>query len=121
MNNRETGKIQEERACGYLTAKGYEILERNFYSRFGEVDIIAKQGGTFVFVEVKYRSSTRIAAPEEAVGFKKRRRIIKTADYYRLKHRIPDDIPCRFDVLSITEVGVTHHENAFGYDGKNLS
>ena len=119
MNNRETGNREEERACTYLMAKGYEILERNFYSRFGEVDIIAKQGDTLVFVEVKYRSNTRIAAPEDAVGFKKRRRIIRTVDYYRLKHRIPEDVPCRFDVLSITGEGVKHHENAFDYDGRN--
>lgn len=115
MNTRETGRRQEEIACDYLKAKGYRILERNFYSRFGEVDIIAKQGDTFVFTEVKYRSSTKIATPEDAVGWKKRRKIIKTADYYRLINHISEDVPCRFDVLSITEEGITHHENAFDY------
>lgn len=119
MNKREVGSRQEERACEYLKLKGYEILEQNFFSRFGEIDIIAKQKDTIVFAEVKYRSDTRISFPEEAVGYKKRRRIIKTADYYRVKKSIPEDNPCRFDVLAITEEVIVHYTNAFGYDGKS--
>lgn len=119
MNKREMGSRQEEHACEYLKEKGYEILEQNFFSRFGEIDIIARQKDTIVFAEVKYRSDTRISSPEEAVGYKKRKRIIKTADYYRVKKGIMESTSCRFDVLAITEEGIVHHTNAFGYDGKS--
>jgi putative endonuclease len=121
MNNTEKGRSQEKRACSYLKDKGYEILNRNFYSRYGEIDIIAKQQQTIVFIEVKYRESTRLTTPEEAVDYKKRRRIIKTADYYRLKNQIRDDVSCRFDVISMTQKNIVHHTNAFGYDGRNLA
>ncbi len=120
MNNTQKGRAQEERACNYLRGKGYEILNRNFYSRFGEIDIIARQQETIVFIEVKYRENTSAIIPEEAVDYKKRKRIIKTADYYRLKNRIWDDTPCRFDVISMAQEKIIHHANAFGYDGKNL-
>lgn len=118
MNAREIGTHKEDEVCEYLKKKGYEIEERNFRSRSGEIDIIARYRGGLVFVEVKYRSSQRSGAPEQAVDWKKRRRIIKTADYYRVKHHIYEDEPCRFDVIAVTEEGIRHYENAFDYYGQ---
>lgn len=117
MNSRETGRQQEARVCEFLERCGYEILEQNFYSRFGEIDIIARRDGTLVFVEVKYRRSTQNGLPEEAVDRKKRLKIIRTADYYRVRKRVPEDVPCRFDVICVCTGTITHHENAFDYGG----
>ena len=117
MSTREIGKQQEDRLCSYLEKKGYRIEDRNFCCRFGEIDIIARQGNYLVFAEVKYRRSTRLGTPDGAVNRQKRGRIIRTADYYRMKKRIMEDVPCRFDVLAVTDEAITHYENAFDYYG----
>lgn len=116
-NTREIGQEQESRVCTYLERKGYIIEERNFRCRFGEIDIIARQGRYLVFAEVKYRSATDYGTPESAVNWQKRKKIIKTADYYRMKNRILEDVPCRFDVLAVTDEKIVHYENAFDYYG----
>ena len=117
MNKREEGNRQEERVCAFLKEQGYQVLEQNFYSRFGEIDIIAEKDSTLVFVEVKYRQSPKNGLPEEAVDKRKRLRIIRTADYYRMRKRVPEDRPCRFDVICLTPKRITHHVNAFDYGG----
>ena len=66
-NKRQTGSFYEDRAAEYLESIGYDILCRNFYGKGGEIDIVAKDNETLVFVEVKYRSSVRYGFPEEAV------------------------------------------------------
>ena len=113
MSTREIGKQQEDRVCSYLEKKGYRIEDRNFCCRFGEIDIIARQGNYLVFAEVKYRRSTRLGTPDGAVNRQKRGRIIRTADYYRMKKRIMEDVPCRFDLLAVTDEAIKHNENAF--------
>ena len=70
MNQRQLGSLYEERATEYLKTKGYRILERNFRNRMGEIDIIAKDGAYFCFIEVKYRTSNRYGSPLEAVGYR---------------------------------------------------
>ena len=87
--NRKTsdlGRLAEEFASVLLQSKGYKILEHNFHSRFGEIDIIAMDGDILVFVEVKARWSQKFGGPEEAVTPWKISKIIKTADYYSLLH-----------------------------------
>ena len=115
MNRRETGAAYEQAAAKYLEQQGYRILEKNFLSRYGEIDLIAIEDGILVFVEVKYRTATDIMRPEEAVDWKKQRKICRTADYYRLRKQIPEDVPCRFDVISVTLKGITLYRNAFFY------
>ena len=100
-NKRKTGSAKEEVAVQYLLAQGYTVLERNYYSAAGEVDIVAREGLYLVFIEVKYRNTLRMGAPEEAVGIRKMHSIIDTARYYMLKHGIPQEAPCRFDVVAI--------------------
>lgn len=113
MNRRQTGAVWEQAAAEYLEKQGYRILEKNFCCRYGEIDLIAEDNGALVFVEVKYRADIRIQYPEEAVDFRKRKRICKTADYYRLIHQIPEDHPCRFDVAAWTPEGLRLYRNAF--------
>lgn len=100
-NKRRTGNAKEEAAVRYLLSHGYTVLERNYYSAAGEIDIIAREGLYLVFIEVKYRSTLRMGAPEEAVGIGKMHAIIHTARYYMLKHGISQEAPCRFDVVAI--------------------
>ena len=112
-NRRYIGNQQETRVQEYLRKNGYEILARNFYSRHGEIDIIARKDGYLVFVEVKYRGDERFGAPEEAVNYRKQQRILAAAKYYMYQNRIPFDTPCRFDVAGVRRDEIRITENAF--------
>lgn len=80
------GKLAEDYATSFLSQKGYKIINRNFRSRFGEIDIIALKDGYLVFIEVKARRSLLFGAPEESVGWSKIYKIRKTADYFSMLH-----------------------------------
>lgn len=114
-NHREKGAEYEKRTAEFLRQKGFQILHRNFYSRYGEIDLIARDGRYLVFVEVKYRENNRGGHPLEAVDAGKRRRICRTADYYCLRHGYGEDTPCRFDVAGIMGEELIHIRNAFEY------
>lgn len=112
-NRRQVGSRQETRVQDYLQKQGYEILARNFYTRQGEIDIIAKKDGYLVFVEVKYRTDERFGAPEEAVDYRKQKKIMGAARYYMYANRLPLDTPCRFDVAGVLGDEIRITENAF--------
>ncbi len=112
-NRRRVGTEQETKVQEYLQTLGYEVVARNFYTKHGEIDLIAKKDGYLVFVEVKYRADGRFGAPEEAVDYRKQKKIIAAAQYYLYKNRIPFDTPCRFDVAGVTGVEIRITENAF--------
>ena len=99
-STRSRGNRFEEIACNYLTAKGYKILDRNVYLMRKELDIVAMEGDTIVFVEVKGRRSSAYGSPVEAVGALKRRRLVMAATAYLRKKRFHES-PCRFDVVGI--------------------
>lgn len=113
MNKRSIGKEWEDRIVKYLEERGYVILDRNYYTRFGEIDIIAKDGNTLAFVEVKYRNSTAKGIPEEAVDIRKQRRIYRSAEYYLYKNHM-GNVSCRFDVAAILREDIRLYKNAFG-------
>lgn len=100
-NKRSIGFAKETIAKKYLEQNGYEIIERNFCHRGGEIDLIAKNEGYLVFIEVKYRTSSKQGMPEEAVTWKKQQAIYHTAQYYMLRHGFSEETPCRFDVVVI--------------------
>ena len=110
--NKQKGFEYEEKAAVYLKEKGYKILEQNFYTFFGEIDLIARDKETIVFVEVKYRKTIKNGYPQEAVTYKKRQRIIKSAQYY-LYQQNAFEKPCRFDVIAVAGEEFLHIENAF--------
>lgn len=112
-NKRRVGAKIETYAARKLSSLGYEIVDRNFYCRHGEIDLIAKKDGYLVFIEVKYRGSTEFGLPEEAVNFRKQRKILAAARYYLFKNKIPFDTPCRFDVVGVIRNQITVTENAF--------
>lgn len=101
MNRREKGMAAENIAVQFLKMQGYEILTRNFYAKTGEIDIIAKEAGYLVFVEVKYRKDFRYGYPAQAVNQKKQQKIRKTAMVYMKKHHISFETAIRFDVVEI--------------------
>lgn len=106
----------EDLACAELQRRGYAIVERRYRTRFGEIDIIAKDGGTLVFVEVKARMTQEFGGAAAAMtGWKQRRIARMAADYLARRHLI--DCPCRFDVVAIdfddTEPRVIVYPNAF--------
>lgn len=114
INRRRIGGEKELAAAEYLAGRGYQILEHNFYSRFGEIDLVAREGGYLVFIEVKYRRNHAFGYPEEAVTPAKQRAILRTARYYMLRGRYPETTPCRFDVVAITGQEIRLIKNAFG-------
>lgn len=89
------------------------ILERNFSSHYGEIDIIAKDDKFLVFAEVKYRKNIKHGYPQESVGYHKQQKIIKTAKYYMYKRNIPDECSCRFDVILICGNDISCIRDAF--------
>jgi putative endonuclease len=98
------GKLGEDIACAELTTRGYAILATRHRTRFGEIDIVARQGGVLVFVEVKARRSARHGGAIEAISPFKRRRVAAMAlDYLAWTGNL--DAPCRFDVVAIDRVG----------------
>ena len=94
------GTIGEELAYHFLSRSGYKVLLRNYECELGEIDLIAKEKGALVFIEVKTRSSDAMGPPAESVTFQKRHQIVKAARYYLKRYGIKD-VPCRFDVVSI--------------------
>ena len=107
------GRTGEEAAAFLLEEKGMQILSRNFHSRKGEVDIIALEGETIIFVEVKTWSSYGIDALEQALDAKKQRKIIETSKYFLSLHREYRYMAVRFDVIFISPTGITHLASAF--------
>ncbi len=104
MTKIQTGQSGEKLAVEFLKKQGFKIIATNFKCRFGEIDIIAIESGTLVFIEVKTRSSNQFGLPEEAVGYRKIQHIIKSAQIYRSTHKnLP--IGDRVDVIAIEKVG----------------
>lgn len=112
-NRRKIGSQKEQQAKKYLKSKGYTIMEENFYAKGGEIDLIARENGYLVFVEVKYRSSSTSGHPLEAVDCQKQNKIRFTARYYMYKNHIQEDTPCRFDVVAILGDEITLIKDAF--------
>ncbi len=99
-DNMRLGRAGEVSAERFLRKKGYRIIERNYRTRFGELDIIARDGRTLVFVEVKARTGQAFGSPGEAVGRRKQSRLTLAAGLYMEERRLRD-LPVRFDVVGV--------------------
>ena len=113
----ELGRSGEEVALEYLCKNRYKIIERGFRFLRGEIDLIARDGPTLVFIEVKTRHVSSFGYPEESVNFAKRSQIRRIARGYLLKNTL-EDVECRFDVLTLTieysgHWSINHIKNAF--------
>lgn len=116
------GKEGEDRAARFLMKQGYRIIERNYGTRSGEIDLIALHDGVVVFIEVKTRTSDAFGAPELAVNHRKQQRMVKAALGY-IKYKKLHQVPCRFDVVAITAAAdkeVELIQNAFEMDRTHL-
>jgi len=109
------GNKGEDLAAKFLRKQGYRIIRRNYSAPSGEIDIIAEDRGTVVFVEVKTRTDDLFGLPVEAVGYRKRLRMIETALHYL--SRLKKQPPARFDIVCVNirgkEKEVEHIRDAF--------
>lgn len=112
-NKRGIGRRYEEQAASYLRRQGLNILVQNYRDRYGEIDLIGKDGTCLVFIEVKYRRNEDKGNPLEAISVFKQQRIRNTARYYLYTHQYGDDTPCRFDVIGILDQKIQWIKNAF--------
>lgn len=110
--NKEKGQSGETLAVKYLKKIKYKVLLTNYSNNVGEIDIIAKDKKTIVFIEVKYRQSDRFGLPREAVGKQKQNKIRNVSLGYMVQNKLIDS-DVRFDVIDILEGEITHIKNAF--------
>ena len=113
----QLGRMGERIAQKYLLKNKFEIVKKGFRLYRGEIDLIARDGKTLVFVEVKARSAGALGLPEESVDWRKQKQIRKIAEGYLALNDI-DDVECRFDVVSIVfdekgSFSVAHYKDAF--------
>ena len=117
MNRKELAKFGEDLATRFLKHNDYKIIERNYHSIYGEIDIICKKDNQLIFVEVKARKSLKFGEALEAITEKKRGKIIKTAYHFITKHQL--DLSIRFDIITIQYISkekgykFEHIKNAF--------
>lgn len=99
FKTKNVGNFGESEAVKFLRKKGYKILERNYTTKFGEIDIIAQKDNYICFVEVKTRSNENYGTPRDAVNYHKQKKIILVANYYMLSKN--QDMFLRFDVIEV--------------------
>ncbi|CCQ92332.1 conserved hypothetical protein [[Clostridium] ultunense Esp] len=120
LHKKELGNKAEEDASRYLSKRGYQILHRNYRTRFGEIDLICEREGTLIFVEVRSKRSLAFGTGAESVIRKKREKIRRVAEQYLLSHKLTER-RIRFDVIEIhygrekdeIEAHLRHLEGAF--------
>lgn len=114
-----TGAEAEALAAAWLTRQGYEISARNVRTPVGEIDLVAREGRTVCFIEVRARRSDRFGAPEESITRLKQHHMLRAAQWYLQKHRWREDVPVRLDLVTVRwdargEPILNHLKNIFG-------
>ncbi len=94
------GDRGEMAACEFLRSEGYQVLEKNYKCKLGEIDLIARRDGRLAFIEIKTRTSDRFGMPQEAVDLKKQKKILNLAQWY-LKEKKIEKTPIAFDVVAV--------------------
>lgn len=112
LNKRALGEQQESTAVKYLSERGLQLLEANYHSRLGEIDLIMRDDATLVFVEVRYRKNNRFGGAAVSITPKKQRRIALTALHY-LQAKKLSNAACRFDAVTISATGLEWIKDAF--------
>ena len=97
----QEGRRAEDLACSFLRARGLKLIERNYRCRCGEIDLIMDDGDCLVFVEVRYRRSGRYGSGAETIDWRKRRRLVATAQHFLHTRAGGDKRASRFDVISV--------------------
>jgi TIGR00252 family protein len=118
VNKKNIGNYGEDYACEYIRSIGYKIIKRNYFSRNGEIDIIALKDNILVFIEVKTRCFSNYGLGEESISYTKKVKCIKTAKYFIHKNNLYH-LNVRFDVITITldidknKKSIQYYEDAF--------
>lgn len=102
MLSRRKGDKVERYVEKYLTQRKLRLVERNFSSRYGEIDLIMEDGKALVFIEVRFRANTAHGSGAETVDYRKQQKIIKTAQFFLQQQKKYQQLNCRFDVVSVT-------------------
>jgi putative endonuclease len=110
---RSLGALHESKALAHLQAAGLSLIQRNFNSKVGEIDLIMSHGESVVFVEVRFRSAGSFVDGISSVGDSKRKRFLKAVKYFLLTHPDYAERILRFDVISISNHDLDWHQNAF--------
>lgn len=116
LKNKKIGAQAEIQACEFLKSKGLLLIEKNFLSTVGEIDLIMKDGNEIVFVEVRSRNHSNLSHVIESVDFNKQQRIIRAALLYFKIKKYNDNVNCRFDVIAIHQTKLEWIKNAFSAD-----
>lgn len=118
--NRYIGSIGEELAANHIKKKGYSVLDRNYRTKLGEIDIVARKQNIVVFIEVKTRTSDIFGRPSEAVNYKKQKTIKRLSQQYILHKKLDRNcLNYRFDIIEVEikltekKYRINHIENAF--------
>lgn len=97
------GNEAEHAALIYLLSHGCRLIVAKYRAKFGEIDLVVEDGATLVFVEVRYRRDTSRGTGAESITMAKRRKIIRTAEFFLINHKQYRESPCRFDVISMDD------------------
>ncbi len=118
MLTQEAGQLAEQKALDYLITQGLKLVDRNYFCRLGEIDLIMREKDYLVFIEVRSRTNRQFGDGIASITYAKRQKIIKTTAYYLLKNNIQDQYPIRFDVISIDGPSgiITWLKDAFNTD-----
>lgn len=119
LSSREKGNFGEILVEEYLVSNGFEILSKNYKTKIGEIDLIAKKGDLLIFVEVKSDFKEHELICEEKVNLKKKRKILTVAEQFLIKNSqfLSKIKEIRFDVVVVKKGRIVHYENAFTQDG----
>lgn len=107
------GKKHEDQALVYLKKKGLTLVERNYLTRFGEIDLIMQTKNTLIFVEVRYRHSAAFGSACDSVTPHKQEKLVRTAEHFLQKKQLTDKIATRFDVVAMQPQSLQWIKNAF--------
>lgn len=105
LSKKTIGQDAENMAHDYLLMHGLKLIMRNYQCKLGEIDLIMRDKDYLVFVEVRFRSNQNFGTSSETVTYFKQTKLLRTAQVYLQQHRLTDKVPCRFDVVAITQVG----------------
>ena len=116
-NTRQTGELAEHHACLFLEKQGYQLVEKNFHCRYGEIDLVMKNDSHLVFIEVRYRKNIQFGTGADTVNYNKQSKLVKSARFYLQQHSKLENYAARFDVISMTgdsdKYEIDWIENAF--------
>jgi len=116
LNKKQLGDIAEEKACAFLQAKGLNLVDRNYRSPFGEIDLIMQDKNEVVFIEVRSRAYNTYGTAIESINKAKQRKVLKSAMCYLQKRKWLDKVNYRFDAVGCSPTNIEWIKNAFSYE-----